>query len=123
MKSSKILVVDDEPFVIRYLRRVLEGFPEVEVQTAETAQEALQRVKAEGMDLVFLDISLPDGDGLEVMREMKALRPGIRVVLFTGVYPDDGPKIKQALKMGAYDYLEKPLPITHLKKIIQEAFA
>ena len=88
--NERLLIVDDEPLVRQVVRRVLEeaGYG---VVCAETATEATARHQAEpdGFAVVLLDISLPDGSGRDVCRDMKARRPQQRVILFSGLATDD----------------------------------
>lgn len=80
--AYRILLVDDEPLLRRAFRALLESAGH-EVGEAGTAAEALEKATAEKPDLVFLDLGLPDGSGLDVARTITA-EPGTRVVALTG---------------------------------------
>jgi two-component system, NtrC family, response regulator PilR len=81
LSESKILVVDDEPIVLRSCARILAGY---EVHLARSGPEGLERLKAERFDLVLTDLKMPGVSGLEILREARRARPGTRVVLMTG---------------------------------------
>lgn len=103
---DRILVVDDEPVVLDFLREVLtrEGF---QVSLATQAEEALSLLGAEPHDLVLCDIRMPGKDGFELLRTVGRRHPGTDVILMTGHASVDG--AIDALTLGAADYLIKPL--------------
>ena len=104
MTEASILVVDDEAPIRRTLRTILEthGYCVLE---APTAADALRRVHAEGPDLVLLDLGLPDRDGIETLRELRAWSTVPVVVL--SARGDEAAKVR-ALDLGADDYVTKP---------------
>src|SRR4051794_11123530 len=114
--ASKILVVDDEPGILRYLRTSLELNP-YQVRTAGSGQEALQLVQ-QGFepDVVILDLLMPGLDGLETLQRLKTIRPSTKVVMLSCV--SDTQKVVQAIRMGAYDYLTKPFQKSDLDDIL-----
>jgi len=101
-----ILIVDDEPSIVQSLSGLLtdEGF---EVATAGNGYEALQQVEANVPDLVLLDIWMPGIDGLETLKEIKKSNAGIHVIMITGHGTIE--TAVQATKLGAFDFIEKPL--------------
>jgi two-component system nitrogen regulation response regulator NtrX len=115
MASEHILIVDDERAIQKALRGVLEdeGY---RVSVAGSAQEALTRLQDEGPDLVFLDIWMPGADGLEALAEFKRIRPETAVVMISGHGTIE--TAVKATKLGAYDFIEKPLS---LEKILLAA--
>ena len=104
--SKIILVVDDEIAICQALKGILsdEG---LSVITATTGNEALIRIEEEIPDLVLLDIWLPDIDGLEVLRGIKDQYPQMPVIMISG-HANIETAVK-AVKLGAYDFIEKPL--------------
>lgn len=107
MKSDgHILIVDDEAALRQTLARILQraGF---EVTTSPNGDEALKLLSQHAFDLVYLDIRMPDINGLEVLKAIHAKYPEVSVVLFTA-QPDLNSAV-QALRHGATDYLLKPL--------------
>ncbi len=103
-----ILIVDDEPSILQSLSGLLsdEGF---EVMTAANGYEALQKIEGEAPDLVLLDIWMPGLDGIETLKEIKTSYPNVQVIIITGHGTIE--TAVQATKLGAYDFIEKPLSI------------
>ncbi|GIH05495.1 DNA-binding response regulator [Rhizocola hellebori] len=102
----RVLVVDDHPVVRRGLRTLLDGEPWVsEVREAATAAEALREVVSRGIHVVSMDVSLPDGDGVEAVARILAARPEAKVLMLT--MADDEEIIARALRAGARGYLVK----------------
>ena len=117
MKSSaKILLVDDEPGMLRYIKTLLE-VDDYKVETATTGEEALQRVeKGLQPDLVLLDVLMPGIDGLETLQQLRQMRPGVKVVMLSCV--SDTRKVVHAMKLGAQDYLTKPFQKAELDAVL-----
>jgi len=102
-QTAKILLVDDEPGMLRYIKTLLE-VDDYKVETATTGEEALERVeKGLQPDLVLLDVLMPGIDGLQTLEQLRQIRPGIKVVMLSCV--SDTRKVVQAMKLGAQDYL------------------
>jgi DNA-binding NtrC family response regulator len=110
--SSKILVVDDEIFVCKMLRKFLieRGLRVVEAHNGEEAMEVFSR---ERPDVVLLDIRMPGKDGLETLAELKALDPEASVIMVTAVHEEE--LAKQAMAEGAFDYITKPIDPDYLE--------
>src|SRR6201997_3701619 len=105
-ETANILLVDDEPGMLRYIRTLLE-VDEHKVQTACTGEEAVERVqKGFHPDLVLLDLLMPGIDGLQTLEQLRKLKPGLKVVMLSCV--NDTRKVVQAMRLGAHDYLTKP---------------
>jgi DNA-binding NtrC family response regulator len=104
----QILIVDDEQVSRNLLRAVLNGEGYTEVDEVGTGKEAVEALKEKEYHLVLLDKNLPEGDGLHVLKIAKELRPGIEVILITGFGTMES--VIEALDLGAYSYLTKPLP-------------
>src|SRR5271155_3535463 len=105
-EAANILLVDDEPGMLRYIRTLLE-VDEHKVQTASTGEEAVEHVqKGLHPDLVLLDLLMPGIDGLETLEKLRQLKPGLKVVMLSCV--NDTRKVVQAMRLGAIDYLTKP---------------
>ena len=114
--SAKILLVDDEPGMLRYIKTLLE-VDDYKVETATTGEEALQRVE-KGMepDLVLLDVLMPGIDGLQTLEQLRQMQPGVKVIMLSCV--NDTRKVVQAMKLGAQDYLTKPFQKAELDAVI-----
>jgi len=104
--SAHILVVDDEANLRRTVARILQraGY---EVTTAGSGKEGLTLLSEHTFDLVYMDIRMPDMNGLEALKSIHAMYPQLPVILFTG-QPDLNSAVS-ALRHGAIDYLQKPL--------------
>ena len=115
-ETSKILLVDDEPSMLRYIKTLLE-VDDYKVETAGSGEEALQLVeKGLQPDLILLDVLMPGIDGLETLEQLRQMRPGVKVVMLSCV--SDTRKVVQAMKLGAQDYLTKPFQKAELDAVI-----
>jgi DNA-binding NtrC family response regulator len=104
---TELLVVDDDPMMLRYVRSLLQG-EGYGVRTAGNGQEALREMqKAPQPSMVLLDMVMPGMDGLETLDQMRAVAPNAYVVMLSGQHDPAG--IVQAMKLGAADYLAKPV--------------
>jgi two-component system nitrogen regulation response regulator NtrX len=120
MKTQRILIVDDEPGIRQSLTGVLadEGFPAEAVETGEACLDLLSRVP---VDLVFLDIWLPGIDGLETLKRIHEIAAADRpVVVMISGHANIDTAVK-ATKLGAYDFLEKPLSIDRVLLVAKRA--
>ncbi len=108
--SARVLVVDDEPQILRALRTSLRGAG-YEVETAETAAGGARALAANPPDAVVLDLVLPDGSGTDVCRELRTWSSAPVIVL--SVVGDEAEKVA-ALDAGADDYVTKPFGIEEL---------
>jgi two-component system, OmpR family, KDP operon response regulator KdpE len=107
---TRVLVVDDEPQILRALRTSLRGAG-YEVDTAETAEQALTQLAVSPPDAVILDLVLPDGRGTDIARELRTWSNVPVIVL--SVVGDESEKVA-ALDAGADDYVTKPFGIDEL---------
>jgi two-component system, NtrC family, response regulator AtoC len=115
-ETANILLVDDEPGMLRYIRTLLE-VDDHKVQTAGTGEEAVAHVqKGLQPDLVLLDLLMPGIDGLQTLEQLRQLRPGLKVVMLSCV--NDTRKVVQAMRLGAIDYLTKPFQKAELDAVI-----
>ena len=110
MSKARVLVVDDEPQILRALQTNLRGAG-YEVETAATAERALAAAAMRPPDAVILDLVLPDGRGTDVCRELRTWSSA--PVLVLSVVGDEAEKVA-ALDAGADDYIEKPFAIEEL---------
>jgi len=117
-EKAKILLVDDEPGMLRYIKTLLE-VDDHRVETASTGEEALEKVqKGLSPDLVLLDLLMPGIDGLETLESLRKLHPGAKVVMLSCV--NDTKKVVQAIRLGATDYITKPFQKAELDAVIDQ---
>ncbi|MDK2917995.1 MAG: hypothetical protein PWQ37_728 [Candidatus Petromonas sp.] len=113
----KILVIDDEKSIRLSLKISLKKLG-AEIFTAETGEEGLELFKRENPDLAIVDIKLPGIDGIEVLKNMKRLRPSCVVIMIT--YLSEVKLAVKAMKMGAYDYFTKPFSLAEINKSVEK---
>ena len=115
----KVLIADDHAIVRRGVREILEEAPlGLFVDEAGSAAETLKAVRDNVYDIVLLDISFPDGSGLDVLRQIRAHSPGTRVLLLS-MYPE-AQYAQRALRLGASGYLTKDSAPNELVIAIQK---
>ncbi len=118
VKRASLLIVDDEASILDFLSLLFEaeGFA---VETARSTTEAQRLLASKSYELVLCDILMPDGNGLDLLREIKAASPSTAVVMMTA-FTSTKTAI-EAMKLGAYDYVSKPFDVEELKIITQKA--
>ena len=116
--TSKVLVVDDEPDFCEALRDFLES-KDFQVVAAHDGEEALSAYAKHKPDVVLLDVRMPGRSGLEVLRDMGQQAHDALVIMTTAV--DEVATAVEAMKLGAYDYLLKPLDTEHLATALERA--
>ena len=116
--KAKILLVDDEPGMQRYIKTLLE-VDDHSVQVAGTGEQALATVeKGFAPDLVLLDLLMPGIDGLETLEALRKMQPGVKVVMLSCV--SDTKKVVQAIRLGASDYVTKPFQKAELDAVLDQ---
>jgi len=114
--SARILIVDDDPYFLRVLNRILTG-ENFQVKTAEGAVEAAQILQENCFDLVISDLRLPDGDGLSILQEIRKSGSEIPVVILTAYGEVDS--YLEAMNAGATEYLNKPVKSEELLAVVR----
>ena len=115
---TQLLLVDDDPMMLRYLRSLLQG-EGYGVRTAANGLEALREMKmAPQPAMVLLDKVMPGMDGLEVLSQIRTLAPETHVVMLSGLHDPVG--IVQSMKLGATDYLAKPVDEGRLLEAVRQ---
>lgn len=115
--KKRILVVDDDAMNLMLTKRILEK--QYNVLLAESGKEALGKMKGEKIDLILLDIAMPEMNGIETFERMKEISVDIPVIFLTASgYEDD---VRSAIRLGAANYLKKPFfPKELLKRVAKE---
>jgi DNA-binding NtrC family response regulator len=115
-----LLVVDDEPSILLAFRRAFRGSA-VEIHTAETGAEGLAWARQHRPDVAVLDVQLPDQSGLEVFRKLRELDARSLVIFITGKSTTD--TAIEAMKLGAFEFLLKPLELAQFRQVVDRALA
>ena len=112
----EILIVDDEPQVAEVLARSLarEGHS---ATIAHSGEEALKLLVTSEPDALFLDVSMPGMNGLDVLSQVKRMRPSLPVVVITGHATAD--EVEEVKRLGAVDVIAKPAPLTHYQQALK----
>ena len=117
-REVTVLVVDDEPGNVTSLRKIFER-ENMRVLTAEGAKEALELARKHRIEVVLTDLMMPGSNGVELMRALKEISPDTEVVLMTAYGTVE--TAVQAMREGAYDFVEKPLKRMSIVKSVEKA--
>lgn len=117
---GKVLVIDDEPGIVELLNEYLsqQGF---EVVTASGGAQGLARLDADRPDVVLLDMRMPEMDGIETLKRIRAVNLRIPVLVVSG--NDDLATAKEAIALGAFDYTLKPIDFAYLDRALDKMLA
>src|SRR6186713_287510 len=118
MPDARVLIIDDEPDLVELVALTL-GRMGLASQSAGSLRDAQRLVLAESFDLVLCDMRLPDGDGLDLLEWLQARRPGLPCAVITA--HGNIETAVRALKLGAFDFLSKPLDLSALRRLISSA--
>lgn len=118
MPLPTLLVVDDEPSILHFFRRAF-ARAELTLETASSAQEGLDKVVAVQPDVIMLDVNLAEESGLDLFRQIKQIDSRIPVIFITG--QGTTATAIEAMQLGAYEYLLKPLELEDLTSLVSRA--
>jgi two-component system response regulator HydG len=116
----RILIVDDEEISLTSVRNLLKWRGIKNVEICQHGSEAIERIRSSDYDVVLLDLLMPEVDGLQVLEAVKPFKPHTEFIILTAV--DDIPTTVKAMRLGAYDYLVKPVDNDRLLHSIKRAF-
>lgn len=116
----RILIVDDEEVALNSIKRLLKWRGIRNVETCSSGKDAIAKIKETDFDIVLLDLLMPDVDGLQVLESTKPYRTHTEFIILTAI--DDIPTTVKAIRMGAYDYLVKPVDNDLLFVAIKRAY-
>ncbi len=116
---SNLLIVDDEQSYRQLLTLVFEGDGHT-IRTARNGREALELLQTEPADVIITDVKMPDMDGIQLLRATREFLPDVGVVLMTAFATVD--TAREAFKLGADDFIQKPFDVEELKVIVKKAF-
>jgi two-component system NtrC family response regulator len=115
---AKILIIDDEKAIGALMSRVIEQMGHT-VAYADTLNTGMQAAKADDFDIVFLDVQLPDGNGLHQLPVLKEVPSAPEVIIITGFANSEG--AEEALSSDAWDYIQKPVSVAEINRCVQRA--
>jgi two-component system, OmpR family, alkaline phosphatase synthesis response regulator PhoP len=115
MITKPILIVDDEKNIRLTLSQALETLA-TEMESAASGEEALARLREKEFGLILLDIKMPGMDGMEVLRQVREIRPDIRVIMITAYGTIES--AVEAMKLGAVDFLQKPFDPEEIRELV-----
>ena len=121
MKPLRIMVVDDSGLTVKKMVKMLEGLGHEVASVATTGQEAVDAYAAVAPDIVAMDITMPDLDGIEATRRIMAVAPDARIVIVTSHGQEQ--MVMDAIEAGAKGYILKPVKIEKLKETLETVAA
>ena len=120
--TGKILLVDDEPHVRKFIGLLARSLGSPVIIEAGNGEDALAKFAAESPDLVLLDVNLPGMDGVQILAAILAQNPSARVVMLTSLA--NRQTIEECLRLGALSYIRKDTPkeaiLAELKEVVSE---
>jgi DNA-binding response OmpR family regulator len=115
MKGRAVLIVDDEKNILLTLSQSLEVL-QLETDTATNGEEALAKLKEKEFGLILLDIRMPGMDGMEVLRQVREIRPDIRIIMISAYGTIE--VAVEAMKLGAVDFIQKPFSPEEIRALV-----
>ena len=115
MKDKSVLIVDDEKNILLTLSQSLEAL-QLETDTATNGEEALAKLKEKEFGLILLDLRMPGMDGMEVLRQVREIRPDIRIIMITAYGTIE--LAVEAMKLGAVDFIQKPFFPEEIRELV-----
>ena len=120
MDKKCILIVDDEENSRTGLSKILTKY-NYDVITADTGSEALKCLKKKHCDVILTDMRMPGMSGIDLLKKVKEVSPEIGVIIFTAYGEVDS--YLEAMNLGAFEYLNKPVKVDELKKVINRVLS
>ena len=115
--TKKLLIVDDEIEICDFLKSFFED-RDFRVAVANNGTQALEQMDSFHPEVVLLDIQMPGMDGLQTLKKIKEMHPKVKVIMVTAVETQE--KIEEAMRLGADNYITKPLSLEYLEKDVQD---
>lgn len=121
MSDFKVMICDDSPFIRKKMRGFVADFGINSVIEAENGIQAVEKFKSEKPDLVFMDVVMPDMDGIEALSEIINSDGNAMVVMASSIGTQKN--LKDAILAGAYDFLQKPVTGEDVARVLTRAIA
>jgi DNA-binding NtrC family response regulator len=115
---KNILIIDDERSIRNTLKEILE-YENNKVEAIESGKQAIELIKKQEFDIVFCDIKMPEIDGIEVLKEIHSIKPEMPIIMISG--HGNIETAVEAIKLGAYDFIQKPLDLNRILVTIKNA--
>lgn len=115
--QKKLLVVDDEEEICDFLKSFFED-RQFLVEVAHSGVQAIEKARKFGPHIILLDIQMPEMDGLKALKILKEENPKVKVIMVTAVETQE--KIEESMRLGADNYITKPLSLEYLENDVQE---
>lgn len=116
--TLKVLICDDSLLIRKKIRGILEKCKCEAIIEAENGNVAVEMVKTHNPDLIFMDIVMPDKDGITALKEIREINPNAKVVMASSAGTNE--HLKKALEKGAYDFIQKPVTLGTITNIIEK---
>jgi DNA-binding NtrC family response regulator len=116
--NNRVMVIDDEPIVCERLSSAL-GKHNLQVETFANPVEATKRIAEEYFPVLVTDLKMKGMDGIEILKLVQKISPETKVIIITGFATVE--KAKEALKIGAYDFIAKPFKLSQLRDLVLKA--
>lgn len=119
--TGMILLVDDEPHIRKYVTMILRQIGSPIIVEAVNGEDAIKAYQRENPDLVLLDVNMPKMDGIEALRQLKAIDPKCVVIMLTSLANRE--TIEKALELGAAHYIRKDTPREEIAKALTDTIS
>ncbi len=117
-KAYSVMILDDEPIVCERLRSTLEKV-NLDIETYTDPNEAIKRFAEKKFQVLVTDLKMKELDGIEVLKLVQKVSPETKVIIITGFATVE--KAREALKIGAYDFIAKPFKLSQLRDLVIKA--
>lgn len=118
MKQLNILVIDDKKVIGDFFNLTM-GYYGHHITVVHDLPHTLEAIKQHEFDIAFMDMVMPGKNGVEVLKEIKAITPGLAVVMMSGYSLEE--QRRQASLLGAVDCLKKPFEVDDIRRVVKEA--
>src|SRR5258707_1381534 len=117
--SRRILIVEDNDLTRHQLQELLQTEPHVEVETSSDGSKALKHLTEQDYSIVLTDLRMPGLDGMQLIKEVQERSLPVTIIVTTGHGSID--EAVQAIRLGAYDFLTKPIDVENLQRVVRRA--